>query len=185
MKTTTKTTTETATKSNMVKKSLMMCMLIIAMVFCVAGCGKEQNAEKPQEEKATSETVGVEAETDAVAETEDMQSEENIAEDVQVTVLGEGATKFVLMVTDKDGNDTYFEINTDKETVGDALLEHNLIEGEDGDYGLYIKSVNGITADYDKDQTYWAFYIDGEYAQSGVDTTPITEGSSYMLKVEK
>ena len=47
------------------------------------------------------------------------------------------------------------------------------------------KTVNGITADYDVDQTYWAFYVDGEYAMTGVDATDIVEGSQYMFKVEK
>lgn len=78
-----------------------------------------------------------------------------------------------------------FTVNTDKETVGDALIEHNLIDGEDGDYGLYIKVVNGITADYDVDKSYWAFYIDGEYATSGVDTTDIDENVTYRLEYAK
>ena len=78
-----------------------------------------------------------------------------------------------------------FTVNTDKETVGDALIEHNLIDGEDGDYGLYIKVVNGITADYDVDKSYWAFYIDGEYAMTGADVTPVTAGAEYTFAVEK
>ncbi len=102
-----------------------------------------------------------------------------------VTVLGEGATKFTLLVTDKDGNETWFEINTDKDIVGEALSELGIISGEEGPYGLYIKSVNGITADYNTDGTYWSFYIGGEYATSGVDKTNITPGEIYSLKVEK
>ena len=78
-----------------------------------------------------------------------------------------------------------FTIHTDKETVGDALIEHDLIAGEEGQYGLYVKVVNGITADYDKNQSYWSFYIDGEYAMSGVDNTPITEGAVYQLAYTK
>ena len=85
----------------------------------------------------------------------------------------------------KDGTETFFEIHTDKQIVGEALQELELIAGEDGQYGLYVKTVNGITADYDKDGAYWAFYVNGEYAQSGVDTTKITEGESYSFKVEK
>ena len=64
-------------------------------------------------------------------------------------------------------------------------MELDLIAGEDGEFGLYVKKVNGITADYDVDQTYWAFYINGEYAMSGVDKTTIAVGESYMFKVEK
>ena len=92
---------------------------------------------------------------------------------------------FTFIVVDKDGKETSFSISTDKTTVGDALLEKGLIEGEDGAYGLYVKKVNGILADYDVDKTYWAFYINGEYAMSGVDATEIVEGATYSFKVEK
>lgn len=101
------------------------------------------------------------------------------------SVQKSGEKTFFLTVVDLDGAETEFEIHTDQEMVGAALQEEGLISGEEGDYGLYVKTVNGITADYDADKTYWAFYIDGEYATSGVDTTAIQEGSQYMFKVEK
>ena len=101
------------------------------------------------------------------------------------SVLGEGVMSFTFKVVDGEGNEVSCEIKTDKTVVGDALFEHELIAGENGAYGLYVKTVNGITADYDVDGTYWAFYIDGEYAMSGVDTTDIVAGSTYMFKVEK
>lgn len=99
-------------------------------------------------------------------------------------VLGEGSTQFTLIVVDQEGGETQFEIHTDKETVGEALLELELIAGEESGYGLYVKTVNGITADYDKDGVYWAFYVNGEYAQTGIDSAKITEGESYSFKVE-
>ena len=92
---------------------------------------------------------------------------------------------FTFEVVDKDGNVTTFDITTDKATVGEALLEEGLIKGEDGQYGLYVTEVNGIVADYNVDQTYWAFYVDGTYASSGVDTTDVVDGSTYSFKVEK
>ena len=95
--------------------------------------------------------------------------------------LGEGAHSFTLEITDADGKTITATINTDEETVGAALLKLNIVQVEDSDYGLYVKTVNGITADYDKDQT---FYIDGEYAQTGVDMTAITDGSTYKLAIE-
>ena len=100
-------------------------------------------------------------------------------------VLGDGAVKFYFTVTDQDGKSEKFEINTDKEIVGDALQELGLISGEEGEYGLYVKIVNGIEADFNKDGTYWAFYINGNYAMSGIDSTKIEAGSTYTLKVEK
>ena len=100
------------------------------------------------------------------------------------TEFGNGAKTVVVEVKAEDHQVT-FTIKTDKDTVGAALLEHGLIAGEEGAYGLYIKQVNGITADYDVDQTYWSFYINGEYAMTGVDTTEITEGATYQLEYTK
>lgn len=96
------------------------------------------------------------------------------------TELGEGSKTLTVAVT-AEGKTVNFTIKTDKKTVGAALLEHNLIEGEESEYGLYIKVVNGITADYDIDKSYWSFYVGGEYATSGVDTTEITESTVYKL----
>ena len=60
-----------------------------------------------------------------------------------------------------------------------------MIAGEDSPTGIYVKSVNGITADYDKDGSYWAFYVDGEYAQTGVGSTPAEDGGDYAFRAEK
>lgn len=146
--------------SNKKITSLLLCMmLIVAMALCTTGC-----SDNGQESNNTQET-----------------SANNQGE---TSVLGEGETQFFFTVVDKDGNETNFEINTNQTTVGAALLELELISGEDGDYGLYVKTVNGITADYDADGTYWAFYVNDEYASSGVDTTDIVAGEHYSFKVE-
>lgn len=100
------------------------------------------------------------------------------------TTLGKGGTTLVVEVAAGDEVIT-FTVMTDKETVGAALLENRLIAGEDGDFGLYIKVVNGITADYDTDGCYWSFYIDGDYAMQGVDSTAIEEGVTYRLAHER
>ena len=100
------------------------------------------------------------------------------------TTLGKGEKTFMLEVK-ADDELIVFTINTDKTILGDALLEHELISGEESQYGLYVKKVNGILADYDIDGSYWAFYIDGEYALTGVDSTEITEGAVYRLERAK
>lgn len=100
-------------------------------------------------------------------------------------VLGEGAHSFTLEIKDAEGKAVTATINTDEETVGAALSKLDIIQGEQSEYGLYVKVVNGITADYDKDQTFWAFYVDGASSQTGVDMTAVTDGSVYTLAVEK
>jgi len=106
------------------------------------------------------------------------------AQYVEDTTLGNGTKTVKVEVTAEEKTIT-FTVKTDKTTVGEALLEQQLIEGENSTYGLYIKKVNGMLADYDVDQTYWAFYINGEYAVSGVDTTDIDENAVYKLERTK
>ena len=106
----------------------------------------------------------------------------SVPSDTQVSAQ---TVEFTFKVTDASGEETDFTISTDKQTVGEALLEKNLIAGDESEYGLYVKTVNGVTLDYDKDGMYWAFYVNGEYAQTGVDSTEITAGAEYAFKAEK
>ena len=78
-----------------------------------------------------------------------------------------------------------FTLYTDKATLGEALLEHNLISGEQGAYGLYVKSVNGIYADYNTTNSYWSVNKNGEYMMTGVDSTEIADGESYQFVYTK
>ncbi|MBR5779611.1 MAG: DUF4430 domain-containing protein [Clostridia bacterium] len=103
---------------------------------------------------------------------------------VQDTELGEGA-KTVKVEVKVEEQTVTFTINTDKKTVGEALAENGLIAGDEGAYGLYVKKVNGIVADYDVNQSYWAFYINGEMAMTGVDMTDIDETAIYRLEYAK
>ena len=98
--------------------------------------------------------------------------------------FGNGAKTVVVEVKAIDQMVT-FTIKTDKATVGEALIEHGLINGEQGAWGLYVKEVNGMVADYDVDQTYWAFYVNGEFALTGVEMTEINEADTYQLELTK
>jgi hypothetical protein len=98
--------------------------------------------------------------------------------------FGNGAKTVVVEVKVNEHLVT-FTIKTDKDTVGAALLEHGLIAGEEGAFGLYVKVVNGITADYDVNQCYWSFLIDGKAAMTGVDGEEIKEGVVYRLEYAK
>ena len=98
---------------------------------------------------------------------------------------GQGETTFTFCASDKEGKETYCTVNTDKKTVGEALIELELISGDEGPYGLYVKTVNGITLDYDTDGMYWAFYIGTEMAPTGVDMTDIVSGETYRLVATK
>ena len=121
--------------------SFILCMvLMVAMALGTVGCNGSKDS-------GAASDSGTEAAADVSRESGE---------------LGEGSTQFSLTVTDKDGNETQFEIHTDKETVGEALLELNLIAGDESEYGLFVKTVNGITADYDTDGVY-LYYIERHF----------------------
>lgn len=96
-----------------------------------------------------------------------------------------GTKSFVFEVVDPEGKSETFDIKTDAATVGEALMAEGLVEGEEGPYGLYVKTVNGLTLDYETDGMYWAFYVNGEYGMSGCELTEIEDGASYAFKAEK
>lgn len=141
----------------------MLCIVLIAAMALSLGACAADDAKNPDVKESE--------------RPQQVQQDENI--------VGEGDISFKFIVVDADGKETEFTVKTDADTVGKALLDANLIAGEDSEYGLYVKTVNGITADYDTDGSYWAFYINGEYATTGVDSTEIEDGATYTFKVEK
>ena len=145
-------------KNNSMKKLLSLVLaFVLTAALALTGCSG-----KPAETTETPESAGSSA----------------------FTILGEGEKSFELIIVDKEGAENLYLIHTDEEMVGFALIEHELIEGEQGQYGMYIKSVLGQTLDYETDGMYWAFYVNGEYALTGVDQTPIQPDTAYLLKAE-
>ena len=133
-------------------KKFLTLLLAAAMTLSLAACGAQQSS------------GGL---WDGASYTED-------------TELGEGAKTLSVEVTAEDKTIT-FTIHTDAENLRGALEEHGLIAGDESEFGMYVKSVNGMSADYEADGYYWSLYVDGEYATTGVDTTPVTDGGSYSL----
>ena len=81
-------------------------------------------------------------------------------------------------------NTVTFSVSTDEKMLDKALLGVGLIEGHEDTYGLYIDKVNGVLADWSIDQTYWALYINGDYAMTGVSQTEVVNGTTYKLSRE-
>ena len=64
-----------------------------------------------------------------------------------------------------------------------ALEEQKLVEGEESQYGLYVKTVNGVTADEAKEE-WWCFTKDGEDVMTGVDSTPVADGDHFEITLK-
>ena len=79
-----------------------------------------------------------------------------------------------------DGSDTQTTITTDAEFLRGALEQENMIEGTESDYGLYVTTVNGVTADESKEQ-WWRFAKGGGVGETGVDSTPIADGDAFEI----
>ena len=149
-------------KKNGLNKLLAL-LLALVMVLALAACGNKEQDNGGAGDDANVVTDGVVADG---------------------ATVGEGKTAFTVEVVQLDGTSIKFTVNTDKATVGEALLDLGIVAGDTTEYGLYVKTVNGVTLDYDADGAYWAFYINGEYASTGVDATNIEAGATYTLKGE-
>ena len=149
--------------------SLVLSFVLIAVIALImSGCGDKTIKTSSDSNKTSNITPDNAEATDA---------DGNI-------LIGEGEHSFIFKVTDLDGETTSFHVSTDKTVVGEALLDLGLINGEDSEYGLYVKVVNGTELDYETHGKYWAFYVNGEYGMTGVDSTSIENDTIYEFKAE-
>ena len=95
--------------------------------------------------------------------------------------IGEGENTFLFEVVTDEDMSYFWVVSTDKTTVGEALLELDLIRGEESEFGFFVTEINGLVADFDADGTFWAFYVDGEFAMEGVMDTEIEPDTTYAF----
>lgn len=96
----------------------------------------------------------------------------------------QAGTKTITVQIIVDGADTVTKtIQTDAEYLRGALEEEDLIAGEESQYGLFVKTVNGITVD-DAKQQWWCFTKGGEDLFTGVDDTPIADGDAFEITLK-
>ena len=149
----------------------LVCLLLVLLLAAAALTGCAQNS------NASTEAPKTEAQTEAPKTDAPKTEGQTEAPETEVQELGEGSSLFYLEVSFADGGTASYAIHTDAETVGAALTELELIEGENGMY----TTVCGNTLDWDADHMYWAFYIDGDYASTGLDDTVISPEAHYAL----
>ncbi len=165
-------------KLNIMKKLAILALITIS-AFSFAACSTTEES---------TETATTENEVATLDEpaTEEPSTDEAVATETTDAnpIIGEGEKSFTFEVNFEDETTSVYDVKTDATTVGEALLAAGVIAGDDSEYGLYVKTVDGVTIDPDTEGKYWAFYIDGEMAPTGVDSTEIVEGSVYTFTVE-
>lgn len=87
---------------------------------------------------------------------------------------------FTVTVVHADKSEKTFRYTTDEKMLGDVLEAEGLIESEGADDGMF-HTVDGEKADWNENQSYWAFYVGEEYAMTGIYDTEITDGGQYKL----
>lgn len=91
-----------------------------------------------------------------------------------------GETKSITVeVVHKDGSTAEFTYETEESSLGALLADEGLIAGEKGSFGLFVQTVDGETADYDVDGSWWMLSCNGEEVLTGVDAVEIEDGSVY------
>ena len=91
-----------------------------------------------------------------------------------------GAKAITVTVVHSDGTEKVFNYNTDAEKLGAYLEEQGLIESQGADAGMF-HTVDGEKADWNVNQSYWAFYLGEDYAMTGIYDTDIADGGVYKL----
>ena len=91
-----------------------------------------------------------------------------------------GEKSITVEVVHGDGTTKSFSIRTEEEFLAHALIAEGIISDEGIETGMYF-TVDGEIALWDPDQAYWSFYVNGEYAMEGMNTTPIADGATYKL----
>lgn len=177
------------------KSSIKVLSVMLAAAWCFAfsACSGDGGANSTIGTGASADTSGTvqEAPADGADGDKTLQTEAAPQSELwknayytEDTELGEGAVTVKVKVIAEDKSITV-TVHTDRDMLGAALLDNKLISGDEGEYGLFIKFVNGIEADYDKSGAYWAISRDGEYLMTGADATPIADGENYELTYTK
>lgn len=95
----------------------------------------------------------------------------------------EGSKDITIEVVNSAAVSTVYEVSTDAEYLIDAMkdAEGLTFDGSEGEYGFTVSTVNGETADFNVDSSYWAFYVNEEYCNYGVSEQPVNDGDSFKI----
>lgn len=98
----------------------------------------------------------------------------------------EGAKTVMIEVVDDEGISAVYEVHTDAEYLLQVMEEADglTFDGEEGDYGFTVYTVNEVTADFNTDGAYWSFYLNGEYCNYGVSEQTVNDGDEFAIKYE-
>lgn len=85
------------------------------------------------------------------------------------------------------GDKTTYNVTTNAEFLREAMddCKDLTYTGIESNYGVMVLEVNNQIADYDKDKSYWAFYVNGEYCQYGIDSQVVNDKDVFSIEYTK
>ena len=83
-----------------------------------------------------------------------------------------------------DKTEKTFTYHTDAEYLGTVLKENGLVQGEEGDYGLFITEADGESADTSLQQ-WWCITKGGETVNTSADQTPVQDNDKFELTLKE
>lgn len=94
-----------------------------------------------------------------------------------------GTKDITIEVVNKEAESTLYELSTDAEFLRQAMEEADglTFSGTESEYGMMVDTVNGETADYSVDGSYWSFYVNEEYCNYGIDSQPVLDGDAFQI----
>lgn len=154
---------------NTLHKFAVLTLSAVLSVCLLAGCGASASS------TASSAASDASSVASSVAASEAASS---AASKAQATVE--------FTVTAADGSVSSVLLNvTNGEKLSTALAEAGIISQEEADAG-FVTTVNGETADYDKDQAWWCLTdAAGEMTTVGVADIELHDGDSYAFTYTK
>lgn len=95
----------------------------------------------------------------------------------------EGRKSITIEVVDSQAQSTSYQLKTDAEYLKQAMEEAEglTFSGSESEYGMMVDTVNGVRADYNEDNAYWSFYVNGEYCNYGIETQPVADGDVFSI----
>lgn len=95
-----------------------------------------------------------------------------------------GNKAIILEVLNQEGQTSEYQVQTDAEFLRQAMEEAKdfTFDGEEGDFGFTLYTINGETHNWNVDGSYWCVYVNGEYGMYGIDSQPVKDGDVYRFE---
>ena len=96
----------------------------------------------------------------------------------------EGSKSVMIEVKDHAQTTFTYTVHTDAEYLIDAMKDAQKLtfSGYEGPYGFTLISINGTSADWEKDNAYWCIYVNGEIGNYGISAQTVNDGDTFRFE---